>query len=377
MLWIAFDLYLWKIEHSTSLLREQTLTVVNCFRFVSLKDWTQQKLSLDDIDACCELLSICIFERLNTAHQKKSCSLRTLWIAFDLYLWKIEHSVLFLLVCPKRVVNCFRFVSLKDWTQLHPFGYVRKNSCELLSICIFERLNTAVIHQPDKVATVVNCFRFVSLKDWTQQFTAAAKLVLRCELLSICIFERLNTAKAVVRFSRIMLWIAFDLYLWKIEHSLSSITTIIKVVVNCFRFVSLKDWTQHLCKYMGFSQSCELLSICIFERLNTADTKNFISECLLWIAFDLYLWKIEHSMCLKMCCMVIVVNCFRFVSLKDWTQQLPRNVCHTGRCELLSICIFERLNTAMGFSRKSSQQLWIAFDLYLWKIEHSFWALLE
>ena len=168
-----------------------------------------------------------------------------------------------------------------------------------------------------------------------------------------------------------MLWIAFDLYLWKIEHSRLLQKRMSELVVNCFRFVSLKDWTQLSCHRQITSPSCELLSICIFERLNTAGTTLIAANNLLWIAFDLYLWKIEHSTisCTKQ--PDIVVNCFRFVSLKDWTQLNKEKEQAAKSCELLSICIFERLNTAYCFAIIEKCGLWIAFDLYLWKIEHS------
>jgi len=218
MLWIAFDLYLWKIEHSFSLQLTLISPVVNCFRFVSLKDWTQWRFRFNQETTCCELLSICIFERLNTVFNKLWMYLPMLWIAFDLYLWKIEHS-------------------------LH-----RRRSYWYL---------------------VVNCFRFVSLKDWTQSGITINPSSHSCELLSICIFERLNTVEIDKRSEKDPLWIAFDLYLWKIEHSTNGKELLLGCVVNCFRFVSLKDWTQSVYENRTWNTCCELLSICIFERLNT------------------------------------------------------------------------------------------------------------
>ena len=243
--------------------------VVNCFRFVSLKDWTQLVITAHGSGLSCELLSICIFERLNTAPNELWVYLEVLWIAFDLYLWKIEHSR-------------YKRWMLRFW--------------------------------------VVNCFRFVSLKDWTQQEKGKGKGKISCELLSICIFERLNTALTLLQFYKVWLWIAFDLYLWKIEHSYLHGLLNGLAVVNCFRFVSLKDWTQHCHITVFVFLSCELLSICIFERLNTAGGILTRNGQPLWIAFDLYLWKIEHSKSEQGDDGWIVVNCFRFVSLKDWTQ---------------------------------------------------------
>jgi len=268
----------------------------------------------------CELLSICIFERLNTVEQGTIGNATVLWIAFDLYLWKIEHSAANRQKAGGAVVNCFRFVSLKDWTQSSRGSSGGTGGCELLSICIFERLNTV--------------FWWIALPNW-------------------------------------LLWIAFDLYLWKIEHSLLLRGWLIIFVVNCFRFVSLKDWTQWNFHASFWAIRCELLSICIFERLNTVTLTFPWKKNGLWIAFDLYLWKIEHSNSAVQLLYLIVVNCFRFVSLKDWTQSKEIRKQWSICCELLSICIFERLNTVINPWYWQSHSLWIAFDLYLWKIEHS------
>ena len=167
-MWIALDLYLWNIEHSFALILVHWRIVVNCSRFVSLKYWTQLPREKPIPGTSCELLSICIFEILNTALILSQIMLEVLWIALDLYLWNIEHSV-------------YKFL-LNSWL-------------------------------------VVNCSRFVSLKYWTQLYRIPSKMKISCELLSICIFEILNTAKRRFRHRLHRLWIALDLYLWNIEHS--------------------------------------------------------------------------------------------------------------------------------------------------------------
>ena len=141
--------------------------------------------------------------------------------------------------------------------------------------------------------------------------------------------------------------------------------------MNCSRFVSLKYWTQLSSRSMYFSYSCELLSICIFEILNTAMFNNSNSSFLLWIALDLYLWNIEHSFLFLFSFVHLVVNCSRFVSLKYWTQPSDLTKGTSTGCELLSICIFEILNTASVKAYCLVRSLWIALDLYLWNIEHS------
>jgi len=194
---------------------------------------------------------------------------------------------------------------------------------------------------------VVNCSRFVSLKYWTQLIKKNAPHIKCCELLSICIFEILNTATSCNCHYRPWLWIALDLYLWNIEHSFLLIFSSLVLVVNCSRFVSLKYWTQPSCFSAPLPWCCELLSICIFEILNTARGKGKERPGELWIALDLYLWNIEHSACRAQRKGSCVVNCSRFVSLKYWTQLDIYSSAINARCELLSICIFEILNTAL------------------------------
>ena len=166
-----------------------------------------------------------------------------------------------------------------------------------------------------------------------------------CELLSICIFEILKTTFWRIVSSLIVLWIAFDLYLWNIENNKIIGIMYSNNVVNCFRFVSLKYWKQLQSQAKHILICCELLSICIFEILKTTINGFGNYFGLLWIAFDLYLWNIENNFVLLRQEKIMVVNCFRFVSLKYWKQQFK--VVHENKCccELLSICIFEILKT--------------------------------
>ena len=165
---------------------------MNCFHFVSLKYWTQLTFPLATTENCCELLSFCIFEILNTAGVKKRNTFQLLWIAFILYLWNIEHSnskqviisaplwiafILYLwniehsarcwMQSTRSVVNCFHFVSLKYWTQQKP----AKKPLNLVVNC-FHFVSLKYWTQRYKVFNesrpVVNCFHFVSLKYWTQ-----------------------------------------------------------------------------------------------------------------------------------------------------------------------------------------------------------------
>ena len=175
-LWIAFRLYLWFIEHSYALNHESNRSVVNCFQIVSLTYWTQPSGEKITEREGCELLSDCIFDLLNTATANGLSLSIQLWIAFRLYLWLIEHSL------------------------IRPFQMLLQ---------------------------VVNCFQIVSLTYWTQLTLSSSLLFSSCELLSDCIFDLLNTARWDERWSYIKLWIAFRLYLWLIEHSIPWIIMLI------------------------------------------------------------------------------------------------------------------------------------------------------
>ena len=143
--------------------------------------------------------------------------------------------------------------------------------------------------------SVVNCFQFVSLMYWAQPPQLSYSLPLRCELLSVCIFDVLSTANVFLYDQEILLWIAFSLYLWCIEHSINDSRNVCIWVVNCFQFVSLMYWAQPLSNICPSCLCCELLSVCIFDVLSTASVWNFFTWNMLWIAFSLYLWCIEHS----------------------------------------------------------------------------------
>ena len=271
----------------------------------------------------------------------------------------------------KRVVNCFQFVSLKYWAQPGRATFYLAVCCELLSVCIFEILSTTrqavgygaielwiafslylwnIEHnrntRPHRSRWVVNCFQFVSLKYWAQPSATNYKDYYSCELLSVCIFEILSTTTAPdnVRYT---------------------------LVVNCFQFVSLKYWAQHLLEFNPVFFSCELLSVCIFEILSTTRFPAWEKGWQLWIAFSLYLWNIEHNGSASIARTLPVVNCFQFVSLKYWAQRnnVPGNSDYC--CELLSVCIFEILSTTSSGATYRSTALWIAFSLYLWNIEHN------
>ena len=243
-LWIAFELYLWNIEHSGRRKRNFNLSVVNWFWILSLKYWAQLASCGLTCRRSCELLLNCIFEILSTACQIFINPIGLLWIAFELYLWNIEHS--FIVTKPSELLLWIAF-ELYLWNIEHS-----KQVKTIDTYC------------------VVNCFWIVSLKYWAQQVKT---LQVRLQ------------------------------------------------VVNCFWIVSLKYWAQRIRHHEVVIYCCELLLNCIFEILSTALRLSHSQGCQLWIAFELYLWNIEHSNIWTSCNAWRVVNCFWIVSLKYWAQQ--------------------------------------------------------
>ena len=75
--------------------------------YVSLKDWIQLKINLNDLDKVVNCFKLCIFERLNTIKAECCHQIEMLWIALN-------------------------YVSLKDWIQ--SFGIIESTGegCELL-----------------------------------------------------------------------------------------------------------------------------------------------------------------------------------------------------------------------------------------------------
>ena len=170
-------------------------------------------------------------------------------------------------------------------------------------------------------------------------------LALRCELLSDCIFDLLNTTVSPQCPTPLLLWIAFRLYLWLIEHNDVASAFLPEDVVNCFQIVSLTYWTQQPLLHTDGWQGCELLSDCIFDLLNTTICFMEQFDIMLWIAFRLYLWLIEHNAGTYLVKIYPVVNCFQIVSLTYWTQPDGVHAASARCCELLSDCIFDLLNT--------------------------------
>ena len=266
------------------------------------------------------MLSNCIFDVLNTTFSWINRTICWLWFAFKLYLWRIEHNITMFKSNDTYVVICFQIVSLTYWTQLCIFKIKTTKCCDLLSNCIFDVLNTTLHNLP-----------------------------------------RMG----------IWLWFAFKLYLWRIEHNFKIIHTRLNNVVICFQIVSLTYWTQLNCLYWKSVYCCDLLSNCIFDVLNTTYGAMGNDSGMLWFAFKLYLWRIEHNIFIHITTYYCVVICFQIVSLTYWTQHFSSRSKRNDCCDLLSNCIFDVLNTTKVFEIEYNEALWFAFKLYLWRIEHN------
>jgi len=217
----------------------------------------------------------------------------------------------------------------------------------------------------------VNCFQIVSLTYWSQHQIPYYLAQPCCELLSDCIFDILVTTTTKNEFNKVVLWIAFRLYLWHIGHNFLHGFYFQHHVVNCFQIVSLTYWSQPLAWPSSRCMCCELLSDCIFDILVTTLTSSAFAFLLLWIAFRLYLWHIGHNVIMLIIIVISVVNCFQIVSLTYWSQHIFFYCLICFCCELLSDCIFDILVTTAELEVVLPTMLWIAFRLYLWHIGHN------
>ena len=116
------------------------------------------------------------------------------------------------------------------------------------------------------------------------------------------------------------MWIAFILYLCFVDNSFVSYDPEIRIVVNCFHFVSLLCWQQSVKSEYKNYFCCELLSFCIFALLTTVINETLTHGIVLWIAFILYLCFVDNSITTIVKKEIKVVNCFHFVSLLCWQQ---------------------------------------------------------
>ena len=166
----------------------------------------------------------------------------------------------------------------------------------------------------------MNCLQIVSLIYWAQLELSLIVIIRSCELLTDCIFDILSTTLNIIGFVISSLWIAYRLYLWYIEHNRIFHYQIALQVVNCLQIVSLIYWAQQYLYWLSKIKSCELLTDCIFDILSTTNRSSNSTFIMLWIAYRLYLWYIEHNRLRNVVHLDFVVNCLQIVSLIYWAQ---------------------------------------------------------
>ena len=189
------------------------MIVVNWFQFVFLREDSQVTIWNSTTRICCELISICIFTwGFTRIHNIIHCW-DLLWIDFNLYFYVRIHKSIIVFKSLIAVVNWFQFVFLREDSQeARKKGY-EKNSCELISICIFTWGFTS----------------FSSVNSWAS-----------------------------------LLWIDFNLYFYVRIHKERRSFWISFSVVNWFQFVFLREDSQDRFYCRTTHDSCELISICIF-----------------------------------------------------------------------------------------------------------------
>ena len=139
----------------------------------------------------------------------------------------------------------------------------------------------------------------------------------------LCIFEKLNTTLPMVGTGIGWLWIALN-------------------------YVSLKSWIQRHCCIGVTSAVVNCFELCIFEKLNTTQYKQYVDSCWLWIALNyvslkswiqltdfstfnhlscellwiMYLWKVEYNLVKPQHKFLLLWIALNYVSLKSWIQQM-------------------------------------------------------
>ena len=141
----------------------------------------------------CELISICIFTWGFTSDRVINNNRPLLWIDFNLYFYVRIHKF------------CWR-------------------KC--------------------RVPTVVNWFQFVFLREDSQVRSLNMLVIIRCELISICIFTWGFTRVLIYNVFKFRLWIDFNLYFYVRIHKSQFRVWLNRLVVNWFQFVFLREDSQ-------------------------------------------------------------------------------------------------------------------------------------
>ena len=219
-------MYLWFTDNTCLATSDSSTVVVICFQNVSLIYWQHLKFDKELNFLSCDLLSKCIFDLLTTPASQTVPTTRLLWFAFKMYLWFTDNTRN--CSCNKKswVVICFQNVSLIYWQHQGRQLPIPLQSCDLLSKCIFDLLTTppcldiapawalwfafkmylwftdnTTSNMANKNYIVVICFQNVSLIYWQHLCQIQLSSLLRCDLLSKCIFDLLTTPLITERIS--------------------------------------------------------------------------------------------------------------------------------------------------------------------------------
>ena len=167
--------------------------VVNWFQIVFLREDSQVYFSTKVVSSCCELISNCIFTWGLT-----SGTISTLWV--------------------------FRL-----WIDFKLYFYVRTHKTE---------------KSEDEMIDVVNWFQIVFLREDSQVPQSIPRVYTSCELISNCIFTWGLTSRFLTSIGIKRLWIDFKLYFYVRTHKVVLKFKDIKLVVNWFQIVFLREDSQ-------------------------------------------------------------------------------------------------------------------------------------
>ena len=147
---------------------------------------------------------------------------------------------------------------------------------------------------------------------------------------------------------QISLWIDFKLYFYVRIHKIDNQGFKEIDVVNWFQIVFLREDSQVKNFRNHDYPSCELISNCIFTWGFTRKLMRFLWVGTLWIDFKLYFYVRIHKISKSESEIVLVVNWFQIVFLREDSQADPSLDNDQQGCELISNCIF-----TWGFTRVS------------------------
>ena len=202
--------------------------------------------------------------------------------------------------------NYWKWTTLQLWIDFKLYFYVRihKNG------------------RSDKsIRAVVNWFQIVFLREDSQVHFNVFMVSFCCELISNCIFTWGFTSLEVLRLTLKYLWIDFKLYFYVRIHKFIVFLSLSSLVVNWFQIVFLREDSQGLLDLKFLNSCCELISNCIFTWGFTRSNPNPNCSSVLWIDFKLYFYVRIHKCIYTNIIVIIVVNWFQIVFLREDSQE--------------------------------------------------------